>query len=119
DYFGVAYINKKNHEICIAHRGSISLYDRLGNLQIILNKVPRGQQFADTFSDAIKSETKKLDQVYALIHIGHSQAGVYAINKGLHDSARVITFDAPGSKAITEKYFAKQKKSMPTDFHSI
>jgi len=106
-YFGSSYINEKNKEIIIAHRGTepSDTGDLVSDLQLALNFVPNQYSDAITFVNTIKGYTKVggIFEGYTKAHTGHSLGGVLAQLSAATFEEKAATFDSTGTLELMEE----------------
>ena len=128
-YFGRAYINEKNNQLIIAHRGTdldialdnfdmddLSIKLDEGNLldlikdldddiDIFNGRIPQ-QQFeaAQYFTKVVKEKyTQQYNSEPQIIHTGHSLGAVLAELCSLKDQCKAVTFESPGTKPMVDQ----------------
>ncbi|MEL6925747.1 MAG: hypothetical protein AAFO94_17005, partial [Bacteroidota bacterium] len=139
-YFGRAYLNERNGQLIIAHRGTdldlnspsggltelslneTSLFDLIRDIDddydIYRGRIPK-QQF-----ESAKHFTKVVETAYreqyqkepTIIHTGHSLGAVLAELSAIEATGKAITFESPGTKPmLAELGFSTSEKTTAFD----
>ncbi len=126
-YFGRAYINTKNNQIIIAHRGTdidlnllkgksiefskdINFMDLIrdvdDNYDVFQGKIPHQQLAAARYFTALVKldyEEKHGEKNPVIIHTGHSLGAILAELSAVENNGKAVTFESPGSSPMVEK----------------
>ncbi len=118
-YQAVAYINRPQQQLVIAHRGTDDWRDHVTNLQsVVCNNegfldglIPIGPSQheiqADLFSTKVIDKLRKESKDYSISFTGHSLGGWLAVHTAYlfsqHMPTRVITFDCPGVSPLIKR----------------
>ncbi len=97
-YYGVCYINHKEHKLAFGHEGTMikgisDLFDLTNNLQYMVGYIPSQLQIANEFISKVASTYP----AYLQVHTGVSLGGILAQYQ-LFNNHEVLSIEAPAIK---------------------
>lgn len=106
-YRGVAFINRTQKIIVIAHRGTENVANVMDDIGLCRDVVPSSYKYAQIFNEHIGQQVSNC----VFISVGHSLGGTLATLDAFEFNRMAIAIDPPGTRSMHIKRYGKDRIS--------